>query len=95
MSQTPSTNYLPSLTNSSTSSYDPYASLHPDFHNYPQPSFPPPLPPIPLPTSNSTSQSVLNCLDHSCPTAKFSYYLSARVVFHFGLQPLDIQSYLT
>ena len=39
MSQTSSTNYLPSLTNTNTSSYDPYASLHPDFHNYPQPSF--------------------------------------------------------
>ena len=36
-------------------SYDPNASLHPGFHNYPPPSFQPPtLPPNPLLPSTST-----------------------------------------
>ena len=38
----------------SPTAYDPNAFLHPGLHNYPQPSFPPPLPHIPLPSSTST-----------------------------------------
>ena len=47
--------FFPISRNLSSSSYDPFASLHPGFHNYPPSSFQPPnLPPNPLPLANST-----------------------------------------
>ena len=53
-SHNPPFNLPPSISNLITTSCDPHAAVHPEFHNYPQSSFPPHLPPSPLPPSSST-----------------------------------------
>ena len=108
-----------------STSLDPYASLHPSFHNFPNSYFQPPNLPSDLcpppqtstnPFNTLTSQppppgsqmtpSVLfaalpdsiklfDGLDHTYPPEKFLVHLSAHATFQLGLQPLDIQVYLT
>ena len=69
-------NTLTTLSNTNAASYDPHASLHSGFHNYPQPSFPHHLHPNHLPPSFSTYPITHN---PSEPTTGFSNEMTSFV----------------